>query len=42
MGLSECEAKESVRISFGKNNTEEEILRAAALTIETVARLRKW
>ena len=40
MGLDERAAKESVRFSFGKDNTEEEILRAAALTRETVGRLR--
>lgn len=40
MGLSEREAKESVRFSFGKNNTEDEIRRGSALTIETVNRLR--
>lgn len=41
MGLSEREAKESVRFSFGKNNTEEEIERAAKLVVELVERLRK-
>ncbi len=41
MGLTEEEAKESVRLSFGKRNTEEEIIRAAAITKEVVARLRK-
>ncbi|MBQ8229807.1 MAG: cysteine desulfurase [Clostridia bacterium] len=40
MGLNETQAKESVRFSFGKDNTEEEILRGAALTKETVERLR--
>ncbi len=40
MGLPEREAKESVRFSFGKSNTEEEILEAAALTKEVVTRLR--
>ena len=42
MGLTEEQAKASVRFSFGKNNTEEEILRGAALTIETVRLLRKF
>lgn len=41
MGLSEEEAKESVRFSFGKGNTEEEVLKAAALTREIVEKLRK-
>lgn len=40
MNLSEKQAKESVRISFGKENTEEEITRVAALLIETVEKLR--
>ena len=40
MGLSEKQAKESVRFSFGKNNTEEEIIRGARATVETVRRLR--
>ena len=41
MGLTEEEAKECVRFSFGKNNTEEEILLGAKLTKETVETLRK-
>ncbi len=40
MGLDEQAAKESVRFSFGKQTTEEELLRAAGLTKEVVARLR--
>ena len=40
MGLNETQAKESVRFSFGKDNTAEEILRGAELTKETVERLR--
>ncbi|MBQ8308927.1 MAG: cysteine desulfurase [Clostridia bacterium] len=40
MGLSEAQAKESVRFSLGRTNTEEEIKAAARLTVETVRRLR--
>ncbi len=40
MGLSEKKAKESVRFSFGKDNTEEEILKGAALTAEFIEKLR--
>ena len=40
MGRTDEEAKECVRFSFGKNNTEEEICRAAALAKEIAARLR--
>lgn len=40
MGLTETEAKQSVRISFGKENTEEEVLTAARLFKETVKKLR--
>ncbi len=40
MGLTEREAKESVRFSFGKRNTEEEIIEAARLTVQTVNELR--
>lgn len=41
MGLTERAAKESVRFSFGKTNTEDEIKKAASLTKETVERLRR-
>jgi cysteine desulfurase len=40
MGLDERAAKECVRISFGKNNTVEEIEQAAQTLIETVEKLR--
>ena len=40
MGLDETQARESVRFSFGKDNTAEEIVRGAELTKETVERLR--
>lgn len=40
MGLSQTQATQSVRISLGKNNTEEEIVAAATLLKQTVARLR--
>jgi cysteine desulfurase len=40
MGLDEKGAKESVRFSFGKNNTQEEIVQGAKLVVETVMRLR--
>lgn len=40
MGLDETQARESVRFSFGKDNTAEEIVRGAKLTKETVERLR--
>ncbi|MBQ4268319.1 MAG: aminotransferase class V-fold PLP-dependent enzyme [Clostridia bacterium] len=36
MGLTEAEAKECLRISFGRENTEEEIRYAAKLFVETV------
>jgi cysteine desulfurase len=42
MGLSDTQAKSSVRFSFGKNNTEEEIKIAAKLTVETVRKLRNF
>lgn len=41
MGLSDEQAKSSVRLSFGKNNTQDEIDRAAELFIQTVKKLRK-
>ena len=40
MGLTEKEANESLRFSFGKHTTEEEILRAAAILKETIEKLR--
>ena len=40
MGLTEEEAKESVRISFGKENTEEEAIFAGKLLSSEVKRLR--
>lgn len=40
MGRTEETAKECVRFSFGKHNTEEEILTASRLTKETVEKLR--
>ena len=42
MGLDEKGAKESVRISFGKDNTEEEVITAAQLLKKTVQELRKF
>ena len=42
IGLDEQAAKESVRISFGKDNTEEEIVRAAEIFTQTTLRLRKF
>jgi len=40
MGLTEKQSKESVRFSFGKNNTEEEILLGARLTAQFIKKLR--
>ena len=40
MGLSQKEAKQSVRISFGKENTEEEVQKAGKLFAETVNSLK--
>jgi cysteine desulfurase len=42
MGISEERAKQSVRISLGKNNTEEELLRAVTCLKNTVETLRKF
>ncbi len=41
MGLTEEQARECVRISFGKGNTEEEVRKAAALLKEIAENLRK-
>ncbi|MBQ7770924.1 MAG: cysteine desulfurase [Clostridia bacterium] len=41
MGLTEEQAKECVRISFGRKNTEEEVKKAAALLKEIAGNLRK-
>lgn len=40
MGLDEEAAKECVRVGFGKDNTEEEILAAAKIAREEILRLR--
>ena len=42
MGLTEQETRESVRISFGKDNTEEEIHFAAKSFVDAVETLRKF
>lgn len=42
MGLTEQEAKESVRFSFGKNNTEAEVDEVLRLTKCTVEKLRNF
>ena len=41
MGLTEEQARECVRISFGKGNTEDEVRKAAALIKEIAETLRK-
>ena len=41
IGLTETQARECVRISFGKENTVDEVQKAAALIKETVEKLRK-
>ena len=41
MGLSEQAAKETVRVSFGRQNTEEEVVSAAKIFVKTVKSLRK-
>ena len=40
MGLSEQAAKETVRVSFGRQNTEEEVQKAAEIFVKTVKSLR--
>ena len=42
MGLSDDEARRSIRLSFSKYNTREEIAEAARLTAESVAVIRSW
>jgi cysteine desulfurase len=42
MGLSESEAKSSVRFSFGKDNTEAEVDKLVEATKEVVERLRRF
>lgn len=42
MGLTEGQAKNSVRFSFGKENTEEEVHILASATKEVVERLRRF
>jgi cysteine desulfurase len=40
MGQSEAEARSSVRFSFGRETTEEEIARAVALVVQVAKLLR--
>ena len=42
MGLSEKDARSSVRFSFGRDNTEEEILYGAELAAQIVGKLRSF
>lgn len=41
MGMDEATAKECVRISFGKENTETEVLQAAEVAVALITRLRR-
>ena len=41
MGMSEQAARETVRVSFGRQNTEEEVALAAKIFVKTVKSLRK-
>lgn len=41
MGRTERQARETVRVSFGRQNTEEEVAAAAKIFVETVKSLRK-
>ena len=41
MGLSDREALSSIRLSVGKDNTKDEIQKAAEIIINSVAGLRK-
>jgi cysteine desulfurase len=41
MGLSDLEALSSIRLSVGKDNTEDEILKAAEIILKAVHDLRK-
>ena len=42
MGMLAAEARRSVRFSFGRNNTMEEVMRGAEITKEIVTRLRNF